>query len=137
MKEEFLGIFGSTRILRAGALGLLAWVTVNAFMATPLGDAFLAPAAPLHSLPTARSMQQRPKSALELNAQGEELDKPTEKDWQRPFPKYAVGAGIFFLVVGAVGGGPILAGVFGFCGFAFGSLFEPFVTADGEISGLD
>ncbi|CAE7230134.1 unnamed protein product [Symbiodinium sp. CCMP2456] len=62
--------------------------------------------------------------------------KGYDPNWERPFPRYIVGGGIFLTIVGFFGGGPTLAAVWGLCGAGFGCLLEPWQTPDGEISGL-
>ncbi|CAE8592000.1 unnamed protein product [Polarella glacialis] len=58
------------------------------------------------------------------------------KEYKQPFPKYILGFGVVLALIGFAGGGPQLASVFGIIGLGAGGLFEPFITNDGEISGL-
>mmetsp|Transcript_30740 Transcript_30740/g.69897 ORF Transcript_30740/g.69897 Transcript_30740/m.69897 type:complete len:145 (+) Transcript_30740:77-511(+) len=128
-------------MLLASAGCVLAWQLLGAVFAAPRAvqqpwraEAPLVAAA---SRPGLRASN--PPAASQLYA---ELDddlpvKRQKKEWEPPFPKYMVGAGIFFAIVGFAGGGPVLAFVFGISGVGFGTLFEPFQTDDGTISGLD
>uniref|UniRef100_A0A7S1WSJ9 Uncharacterized protein n=1 Tax=Alexandrium catenella TaxID=2925 RepID=A0A7S1WSJ9_ALECA len=125
------------------ALALAALACLAAWHAAGVAFANLRPAtrAPAGAPPSAAAQYERVAergSAVALRA---EDDKPVRRgkyeEWQRPFPKYIVGATIFFAIVGYFGGGPILAVVFGVSGAGLGTLFEPFEMEDGSISGLD
>eukprot|EP00929_Paragymnodinium_shiwhaense_P050318 TRINITY_DN25335_c0_g1_i1.p2 TRINITY_DN25335_c0_g1~~TRINITY_DN25335_c0_g1_i1.p2 ORF type:complete len:164 (+),score=49.22 TRINITY_DN25335_c0_g1_i1:75-566(+) len=65
-----------------------------------------------------------------------EMKKRRNEEWQQPFPKWAVGGMCFFGILGYIGGGTTLACVWAFCGFAFGYLFEPYKTREGDIAGF-
>mmetsp|Transcript_89873 Transcript_89873/g.209314 ORF Transcript_89873/g.209314 Transcript_89873/m.209314 type:complete len:140 (-) Transcript_89873:85-504(-) len=117
-------------------VGTIAWSAVAALGGALSEQLFVT--AQRSALPLQAIGAPRSTTATAVRAQKEDLPaKRVKKEWQRPFPKYIVGSGIFFTIVGLIGGGPQLAFVFGICGVGFGSLFEPFQLEDGTISGLD
>lgn len=102
---------------------------------------FVAPLAPRQSVAAqAHGSSARSLSAVALSAEGKDITRSRvqrmRETWVQPFPKYTVGGCIFFGLIGFIGGGPQLCFVFGLSGAGFGSLFEPWITPEGRISGL-